>query len=83
MPNQAHGVLIHAMSGTELSRVRTEFRLRLPERINKSPLESRGRHCYAIKWNLAASAVVGCCCEYFLGAGMGAGRGARMALIFL
>jgi hypothetical protein len=30
------------MSGTELSRVRTEFRLRLPEPINKSPLESRG-----------------------------------------
>jgi hypothetical protein len=29
------------MSGTELSRVRTEFRLRLPEPINKSPLESR------------------------------------------
>jgi hypothetical protein len=36
------GVLMHAMSGTELSRVRTEFRLRLPERINKGPLESRG-----------------------------------------
>jgi hypothetical protein len=31
-----------AMSGTDLSRVRTEFRLRLPERINQSPLESRG-----------------------------------------
>ena len=42
MPIQVHGVLIHAMSGTELSRVRTEFRLRLPEPINKSPLESRG-----------------------------------------
>jgi hypothetical protein len=42
MPIQVRGVLIHAMSGTELSRVRTEFRLRLPERINKSPLESRG-----------------------------------------
>jgi hypothetical protein len=46
---QARGVLVHAMSGTELSRVRTEFRLRLPETINKSRLESRGRHCYAIK----------------------------------
>jgi hypothetical protein len=31
-----------AMSGTELSRVRTEFRLRPPERINQNPLESRG-----------------------------------------
>jgi hypothetical protein len=30
------------MSGTELSRVRTEFRLRPRERINQSPLESRG-----------------------------------------
>ncbi len=42
MPIQVAGVLLRAMSGTELSRVRTEFRLRLPERINKSPLESRG-----------------------------------------
>ena len=42
MPIQVHGVLVHAMSGTELSRVRTEFRLRLPEPINKRPLESRG-----------------------------------------
>jgi hypothetical protein len=42
MPIQVRGVLVHAMSGTELSRVRTEFRLRLPERINSSPLESRG-----------------------------------------
>jgi hypothetical protein len=39
---QVRGVLVHAMSGTKLSRVRTEFRLRLPEPINKSPLESRG-----------------------------------------
>jgi hypothetical protein len=38
---QVRGVLVHAMSGTELSRVRTEFRLPLPEPINKSPLESR------------------------------------------
>jgi len=50
MPIQVHGVLVHAMSGTELSRVRTEFRLRLPEPINQRPLESRGRHCYAIKF---------------------------------
>jgi len=42
MPIQVAGVLLRAMSGTELSRVRTQFRLRLPERINKSPLESRG-----------------------------------------
>lgn len=42
MPIQVRGVLVHAMSGTELSRVRTEFRLRLPERISNSPLESRG-----------------------------------------
>jgi len=42
MPIQVRGVPVHAMSGTELSRVRTEFRLRLPEPINKSPLESRG-----------------------------------------
>ena len=42
MPIQVRGVLVHAMSGTELSRVRTEIRLRLPEPINKSPLESRG-----------------------------------------
>ena len=42
MPIQVRGVLVHAISGTELSRVRTEFRLRLPEPINKSPLESRG-----------------------------------------
>jgi hypothetical protein len=42
MPIQVRGVLVQAMSGTELSRVRTEFRLRLPEPINKSPLESRG-----------------------------------------
>ncbi len=42
MPIQVRGVLVHAISGTELSRVRTEFQLRLPEPINKSPLESRG-----------------------------------------
>jgi hypothetical protein len=42
MPIQVRGVLVQAMSGAELSRVRTEFRLRLPEPINKLPLESRG-----------------------------------------
>src|SRR5271154_6204830 len=40
MPIPVRGVLVQAMPGTELSRVRTEFRLRLPETINKSPLES-------------------------------------------
>jgi hypothetical protein len=43
MPNQVDGALVHTMSGTELSRVRTEFRLRPPEPINPSLLESRGR----------------------------------------
>jgi hypothetical protein len=42
MPIEVRGVLVHAMSGTELSRVRTEFRLHLPELINKSSLESSG-----------------------------------------
>jgi hypothetical protein len=42
MPNQVDGAFVRAMSGTELSRVRTEFRLRPPEPINYSLLESRG-----------------------------------------
>jgi hypothetical protein len=42
MPIQVRGVSVHAMSGTELSRVRTEFRLRLLDPINKGPFESRG-----------------------------------------
>ncbi len=42
MPIQVPGVLVHVMSGTELSRARTKFQLRLPEPVNKSPLESRG-----------------------------------------
>jgi hypothetical protein len=50
MPSQVRGVLVHAMSGTELSRVRTEFRLRLPEPINKSPLESRGPTLLCNHW---------------------------------
>jgi hypothetical protein len=37
MPIQVDGVLANAMSGTELSRVRTEFRLRLPEPITPNP----------------------------------------------
>jgi hypothetical protein len=42
MPSQVDGALVHAMSGNELSRVRTEFRLRPPEPINHCLLESRG-----------------------------------------
>jgi hypothetical protein len=53
MPIQVRGVLVHAMSGTELSRVRTEFRLRLPEPINKSPLESRGPTLLCNHWRNA------------------------------
>jgi len=41
MPTQVDGALMHAMSGNELSRVRTEFWLRPPEPINQSLLESR------------------------------------------
>src|SRR5580698_10079767 len=39
---QVGDALLHAMSGTELSRVRTELRLLLPKPINKSPVGSRG-----------------------------------------
>ena len=31
MPNQVDGAILRAMSGTELSRVRTEYRLSPPE----------------------------------------------------
>ena len=55
MPIQVDDALVRAMSGTELSRVRTEFRLRLPEPINQRPLESRGRHCYAIKLSVTSN----------------------------
>jgi hypothetical protein len=41
MPIQVDGVLLYAISGTELSRVRTEFRLRPPEPTNQS-YSSRG-----------------------------------------
>ena len=53
MPIHVRGVLVHAMSGSELSRVRTEFRLRLPERINNSPLESRGPTLLCNHWGTA------------------------------
>ena len=49
MPNQVDGVLARAMSGTELSRVRTEFRLRPPNLSAKAARVEGGRHCYAIK----------------------------------
>jgi hypothetical protein len=42
MPHQVDDALLHAMSGTELSRVRTELRLLPPERINQRLLASRG-----------------------------------------
>jgi len=42
MPHQVHGVLLRVMSGTELSRVRTELRLLLPEPISQRLLASRG-----------------------------------------
>jgi hypothetical protein len=35
MPYQMDGAVRHAMSGTGLSRVRTELRLLVPERINQ------------------------------------------------
>ncbi len=41
MPYQVDDALLHAMSGTELSRVRTELRL-LPEPNNQRLLMSRG-----------------------------------------
>jgi hypothetical protein len=53
MPNQVDGVLVRAMSGTELSRVRTEFRLHPPEPLGRQATKvysGRGsRHCYEIK----------------------------------
>jgi hypothetical protein len=46
---QVDDALLHAMSGSELSRVRTALRL-LPEAYQqKSDRVERGRHCHAIK----------------------------------
>ena len=42
MPYQVDDALRHAMSGTELSRVRTELRLLPPEPNNQRLLASRG-----------------------------------------
>jgi hypothetical protein len=50
MLHQVDDALPHAMSGTELSRVRTELRLLPPEAYQqKSDRVERGRHCYAIE----------------------------------
>jgi hypothetical protein len=42
MPYQVHDAIPHAMSGNELSRVRTELRLFPPEPIKQRLLASRG-----------------------------------------
>src|SRR3981081_1662832 len=50
MLHQVDDALPHAMSGIELSRVRTELRLLPPEAYQQKPDRvERGRHCYAIK----------------------------------
>ncbi len=56
MLHQVDDALPLAMSGTELSRVRTELRLLPPEAYqpNTARVEG-GRHCYAIKWLQASS----------------------------
>jgi hypothetical protein len=55
MPYQVPDAVLHAMSGTELSRVRTELRLLPPEAYQqKSDRVERGRHCYAIKCQTAS-----------------------------
>jgi hypothetical protein len=55
---QVDDALLHAMSGIELSRVRTELRLLLPEAYQqKSDRVERGRHCYAIKWSASLGTV--------------------------
>ena len=47
MPYQVDDAVQHAMSGTELSPVRTELRLLPPEAYQqKSDRVERGRHCY-------------------------------------
>jgi hypothetical protein len=49
MPNQVDGALVHAMSGNELSRVRTESGSVLPSLSTNAYSSRGGRHCYAIK----------------------------------
>jgi hypothetical protein len=58
MLHQVHDALRRAMSGIELSRVRTELRLLPPEAYQQnSDRVERGRHCYAIKWSPGTSNV--------------------------
>src|SRR5580704_5990316 len=58
MLHQVDDALPHAMSGTELSRVRTELRLLPPEAYQqKSDRVERSRHCYAIKCRTSTSLV--------------------------
>ena len=53
---QVDDALPHAMSGIELSRVRTELRLLPPEAYQRnSDRVERRRHCYAIKCFTAMS----------------------------
>ena len=48
---QVDDALLHAMSGIERSRVRTQLRLLLPETYQqKSDRVERRRHCHAIKY---------------------------------
>src|SRR6516162_4342966 len=54
MPYRVDGALVHATSGNELSRVRTEIRLILPS-LSAMPTRVESRHCYAIKFDLASS----------------------------
>jgi hypothetical protein len=57
MPNHMDDVLLHAMDGSELSRVRTELRLLPPEPIHQVCSVEGNRHCYAIKcFRMLASA---------------------------
>ena len=63
MPYQVDDDVLHAISGTELSRVRTELRLLPPEPIKQSSLASRGadivmqsgRSRYPTYWELNAA----------------------------
>jgi len=59
MPNQVDDALLHAMSGTELSRVRTELRLLLREHINQRLLASRAADIVTAESSLAQRAIVG------------------------
>jgi hypothetical protein len=43
-------IAARALSGTELSRVRTEYRFVHRELPSKAARVERGRHCYAIMW---------------------------------